>query len=79
MTPTVFSKQGYRFFFFSREEPRLHVHVVSSAGEAKFWLEPTVETARVYRYNQQQLRHIRALVEEHYDELVTAWRRHFGT
>jgi len=79
MTPTVFSKQGYRFFFFSREEQRMHVHVVSTDGEAKFWLEPEVEAAKVYRYNQQQLRIIKLLVEEHRDELIAAWRQHFGT
>ena len=42
MSPTVFRYKGYRFFFFSREETRMHIHVTSSEGEAKFWLEPTV-------------------------------------
>jgi hypothetical protein len=36
MTPTVFHWKGYRFFFFSREETRPHVHVSCSDGEAKF-------------------------------------------
>ncbi|MFN7338865.1 MAG: DUF4160 domain-containing protein, partial [bacterium] len=27
MSPTVFREDGYRFFFFSREETRMHVHV----------------------------------------------------
>ncbi|MEQ1672015.1 MAG: DUF4160 domain-containing protein [Hyphomicrobium sp.] len=40
MSPTVLRKDGYRFFFFSREELRMHVHVSSSDGEAKWWLEP---------------------------------------
>jgi len=26
MSPTVFKKAGFRFFFFSREEARPHVH-----------------------------------------------------
>ena len=34
MSPTVFREDGYRFFFFSREEARMHVHVVSGSGEA---------------------------------------------
>jgi hypothetical protein len=38
MSPTVFKERGYRFFFFSREEERMHVHVVSGDGEAKYWL-----------------------------------------
>lgn len=42
MSPTVFRERGYRFFFFSREESRMHVHVEAGSGEAKFWLEPTI-------------------------------------
>src|ERR1041385_4963594 len=45
MSPTVFREGPYRFFFFSREEPRIHVHVASSDGEAKFWIEPEVKLA----------------------------------
>ncbi|MGD9164083.1 MAG: DUF4160 domain-containing protein [Chromatiales bacterium] len=46
MSPTVFKEKGYRFFFFSREEERPHVHVISADGEAKFWLEPDIEIAK---------------------------------
>jgi hypothetical protein len=45
MSPTIFRYKGFRFFFFSLEENRLHVHVYCAEGEAKFWLEPTVELA----------------------------------
>jgi hypothetical protein len=45
MSPTVFREGPYRFYFFSREEPRIHVHVGSSDGEAKFWIEPEIELA----------------------------------
>jgi hypothetical protein len=47
MTPTVFREKGYRFFFFSREENRMHVHVISGDGEAKYWLEPKIELAEI--------------------------------
>ena len=36
MSPTVFRHKGYRFFFFLREEERMHVHIYSGSGEAKF-------------------------------------------
>ena len=78
MSPTVFREKGYRFFFFSREETRMHVHVVSGDGEAKFWLEPELQLANTYRYNRQQLKEIESLIEEHYHELVSAWQQHFG-
>jgi hypothetical protein len=32
----VFRAGGFRFYFFSREEPRIHVHAQSADGEAKF-------------------------------------------
>ena len=79
MSPTVFKEKGYRFFFFSREESRMHVHVVSGDGEAKFWLEPELQLAKAYRYNRQQLKEIESLIEEHYHELISAWRRCFGS
>jgi hypothetical protein len=43
MSPTIFREAGFRFYFFSREEPRMHVHVQCADGEAKFWLEPADE------------------------------------
>jgi hypothetical protein len=79
MSPTVFRERGYRFFFFSREEERKHVHIIASDGEAKFWLEPEIELARNYRFTNRQLQDIETLVEEHHDELISAWRQYFGS
>lgn len=78
MSPTIFRKRGYRFFFFSREESRKHVHAISDEGEAKFWLEPEIEVARNYRLSRAQLQEIESLIEDRYDELVRAWEEHFG-
>jgi hypothetical protein len=78
MSPTIFREKGYRFFFFSREESRRHVHVVSNDGEAKFWLEPELGLARNYRYSRAQLKEIESLIEGHYHELLSAWKQHFG-
>jgi hypothetical protein len=38
VSPAVFREGPFRFFFFSREELRLHIHVQSADGEAKFWI-----------------------------------------
>ena len=77
MSPTVFKERGYRFFFFSREESRMHIHVISADGEAKFWLEPDIALARHYGFNKPQLKEIQNLVGAHKDELVSAWHQHF--
>jgi hypothetical protein len=77
MSPTIFYEKGYRFFFFSREEPRMHVHIYSADGEAKFWLEPEIELAKNYNLSRKQMVEIEKIIEEHYDEIRTAWKKWF--
>jgi hypothetical protein len=77
MSPTVLRYKKYRLFFFSREERRRHVHVVSPEGEAKFWLEPIVALAQSVRLNPRELKELQALVERRKDEIVRAWNTHF--
>jgi hypothetical protein len=78
MSPTVFRESGYRFYFFSREEPRMHIHVHCADGEAKFWLEPMVELAQNSGLSSRQLHTVRSLIEAHEDGIRTAWEKHFG-
>ncbi|WP_260441240.1 DUF4160 domain-containing protein [Microcystis aeruginosa] len=69
MSPTVFREDGYRFFFFSREETRM---------EAKFWLEPQIELARNHNLSRKQLQAIKTIIEERQNELRNAWTKHFS-
>ena len=78
MSPTVFREGEFRFYFFSREEARMHVHVQCSEGEAKYWLEPTIELAHNYGLSERQLRSAKALIEAHADDIRSSWTRHFG-
>lgn len=78
VSPTVFRERGFRFFFFSREEPRIHIHVHCGHGEARFWLEPQVRVAENYGLTDSDLRTVRSLIKEHEDEIRDAWRKHFG-
>lgn len=77
MSPTIYREKSYRFFFFSREEPRIHIHIVSGKGEAKFWFESRIEMARNQGYNLLQLHEIATLIEEHNNEFIDAWKHHF--
>ncbi len=77
MTPTVLRKNSYRFFFFSREETRMHIHVSSELGEAKFWLEPELELAHNHRFSRQELKSIEKILEEFHGEFIRAWRNYF--
>ncbi len=78
MSPTIYREKGYRFFFFSREESRIHVHVMCDSGEAKFWLEPEIELAKNFNLSRTQLREIETLIEVHHHEFIGAWKEHFG-
>lgn len=77
MSPTIFKEKGYRFFVFSREEPRIHVHVICTDGEAKYWLEPDLELANNHHLSRQQLKEIEQLIKEHYNDIKNAWGQHF--
>jgi hypothetical protein len=79
MSPTVFRSGPFRFFFFSREEPRMHVHVSCGDGEAKFWLEPAVALAQNHGLSDRQLRDAQVLVEARIDECRNSWKAHFGS
>lgn len=78
MSPTVLRDKGCRFYFFSLEEKRKHVHVACADGEAKFWLEPKLELAMANGLARHRVNEIRTIVEEHRHELVDAWIRHLG-
>ena len=78
MIPTIFRSGGYRFYFFSREEPRVHVHAQHETGEGKFWLEPEIAVAQNYGLSPARLTAALRLVQEHEDEIRAAWQTHFG-
>jgi Domain of unknown function (DUF4160) len=79
MSPTVFREGGFRFYFFSREEPRMHVHVYGQNGEAKFWLEPQIELAQNYGLSQKELSEALRLIKEHEHDIRSAWHKYFGS
>ena len=72
----MLTEKGYRFFFFSREENRKHIHVICADGEAKYWLDPEMELARNYNLSRAQLREIEEIIEVHCDEFKDAWEKH---
>jgi Pyruvate/2-oxoacid:ferredoxin oxidoreductase gamma subunit len=67
--PTVLRVGPYRFHFYSDErgEPT-HIHVRTSDGECKFWLEP-IALAKNQGLAAHVVRTIEALVFEHQEYL----------
>lgn len=77
MSPTVFRYKSYRFFFFSREEKRIHVHVSCPEGEAKFWLEPAVSVAYNNKLSKKKLKELQKIIEKKQNEIKKTWKKHF--
>jgi hypothetical protein len=77
LTTTVFREGEFRFFFFSREESRMHIHVSHPDGEAKFWLEPTIELAHNIGLSSSKMKDAERLVESRKKEITDAWNNYF--
>ena len=75
--PTVLRIKGYRFFFFSREELRKHIHIQSQNGEAKFWLEPQIELSKNYKLSRKELNEIEKIIEDNYNLFIKTWEQYF--
>ena len=78
MSPTIFREKGYRFYFLSNEENRIHIHVTCEDGEAKFWIEPIISLALSHGLSARKLNEIQKIVEERQNEIIKAWQRHFS-
>lgn len=78
MSPTILRYEKYRFFFNSREEERRHIHIASSEGTAKFWLEPIISLADYYNLSTKDLTAIKEIVEEKQEEFINEWNKHFN-
>jgi len=76
--PTVLKIKDYRFFFFFCEELRMHIYVICPDGDAKLWLEPTIEIATSYKLSNVRLKEIEAMTNENVDTFKKAWEAHFG-
>ncbi len=57
----------------------MHIHVQSADGEAKLWLEPTIELARNYDLSDSELRRVEQSIREHEQEIRDAWNEHFAS
>lgn len=76
--PTVFERDGFRFFFYSADykEPR-HIHVEHGGGKAKFWLRP-IHLASSYKMRASDLKKARSLIEQNQKLCEEKWNEYFG-
>ena len=55
----------------------MHVHIDSSQGEAKFWIEPVVALAEYHGLTNKQLKELQKVVESRRNEITKVWNKHF--
>ncbi len=74
--PTVLNVLGFRFFFYSHEESKMHVHVEYQGKVAKIWLD-TFEVADNQGFRDYQIKRIIILVRFYEKEIEEKWSSHF--
>ena len=77
MSPTFLNESGYRFFAWSKEEERRHIHVAKEYNQCKFWLEPTIELAYNNGFRKFELNEILKIITKNETEFKNKWDKHF--
>jgi Domain of unknown function (DUF4160) len=69
--PTIFEKEGYRFFFYSNDHEPIHVHV--RRGEAVFTLEDEVALRESPGLKVQELARAQELAQRNKRLIIERW------
>jgi hypothetical protein len=76
--PTIFIKNGFRFFFYSNEHRPLHVHVRKGGGEAVFEVGEEIVLRESAGFKTRELQDAEDLATEHRKAIIQAWHEHIG-
>ena len=74
--PSLFEKDGYRFFFYSNEHRPIHVHVRRGGGEAVFDIEERIELRESQGLKVKELARAEELAHEHRELIIQKWYEH---
>lgn len=77
--PTVFTVQGFRFFFWSNEndEP-LHIHVEKGGAEGKIWLEPVIKIAYMHGFTVNEQKKVLEIIATRLLTIKQSWNEYFA-
>ncbi len=74
--PTIFTADGFRFFFYSNDHTPIHVHVRKGGGEAVFNVEDGIELRESAGLKLKDLRRAESLAREHRALIIRKWNEH---
>jgi Domain of unknown function (DUF4160) len=75
--PTVFTKDGFRFFFYSNDHTPIHVHVKRGNGEAVFIVEGDVVLRESVGMKTSELSKAEGLAIENKELIIQKWHEYF--
>ena len=75
--PTVFTKDGFRFFFYSNDHIPIHVHVRKGEGEAVFEVEGDVALRESVGFKIRELTIAEKIAEENKNLIIEKWHEFF--
>jgi hypothetical protein len=75
--PTVFTKDGFRFFFYSNDHEPVHVHVRRGSGEAVFIVGDEVVLRESVGLKTGELSAAQDLAESQKQLIIRKWHEHF--
>jgi hypothetical protein len=76
--PTIFEKDGYKFFFYSNEHLPIHTHVRHGGGEAVFDVEDGIDLCESQNMKMNELRKAHRLALENRNLILEKWHEHIG-
>lgn len=78
--PEVFRFFGFSFFFYSKEHEPVHVHVEGNGGMAKYVWNGSEFTLLVKeKIKANDLKKIKAVIDENADLIIKRWEEHFSS
>lgn len=75
--PTVFTKDGFRFFFYSNDHRPIHVHVKRGDSEATFEVEGEIVLRESVGLKIKELVRAEELAIEHLELIIQKWHEYF--
>ena len=76
--PTIFTEEGYRFFFYSNDHRPIHVHVRKGDGEAVFNVEVVVELREAAGMKTKELTKAEEIAQRRQQEIIDYWNAYFN-
>ena len=75
--PIVFTKDGFRFFFYSNDHTPIHVHVKRGDAEAVFVVEGEIMLRESVGMKTSELAKAENIASEHQQLIIQKWHECF--